>query len=391
MKTSTLLIIVLTVALCIVGFKFLTNKTTSSDMTPEQIVLENIASRASIRAYTSDTVEQTKIDQLLRAAMAAPSAVNKQPWHFIVVTDKELLSRLATAAPNARMAAQAPLAIVVCGDMDKTLEGEAKEYWTQDAAAATQNILLAAHAMGLGAVWTGFYPVMERCEKARQLLQIPDQYMPFCTIVIGYPDERPAAKNKFKTENISYNVFGGAPGEDLQLPAAPEKKFVALDVKKDFRVNPYTYFTGKGRLLCVGDKKKSNAMTIGWGGMGTIWRQPMLTVFVKDKRYTHEFMERAAYFTVMEFADEKILDYMGHTSGRDADKAKEMGLTLAYTENGTPYYEEAEMVIECKMMAKDNFNAKNFMDDAPFEFEDDKTRSSYFYYVGKVVNAWRKQ
>jgi len=387
MKTTTILLIAMAVALCIVGFKLLTSKS-ASNTTSEEAVLDNIATRISVRAYTSDTIEQEKIDKLLRAGMAAPSAVNKQPWHFIVVKDKSLLERISTLTPGVRMAASAPLAIVVCGNMDKTLEGEAKEYWAQDASAATQNILLAAHAMGLGAVWTGFYPVTERCEKAKELLQMPEQIVPFCTIVIGYPDEQPAVKNKFKSENISYNVFGGKPGDGVELPAAPEKKFVAFDVKKDFRVNPFTYFTGNGRLLCVGDKQKSNAMTIGWGGVGTLWREPMLTVYVKEQRYTHEFMEKASYFTVMEFADEKVLDYMGHTSGRDADKAKEMGLTLAYTENGTPYYEEADVVIECKLTSKNNVGSEQILDNAPEEFV--KT-GPYTFYVGKVVGAWRKQ
>ena len=91
---------------------------------------------------------------------------------------------------------------------------------------------------------------------------------------------------------------------------------------------------------------------------------------------------------LMEFADEKVLDYMGHTSGRDADKAKEMGLTLAYTENGTPYYEEADVVIECKLTSKNDVGIEQILDNAPEEFV---KNSPYTFYVGKVVGAWKKQ
>lgn len=172
-------------------------------------MLETIMTRTSIRQYTDQPVEKEKIEAMLRAGMAAPSAVNRQPWHFVVVTDKEKLTGLASANPNAGMAAKAPLAIVVCGNLNKALEGGARAFWIQDCSAATENILLAAHALGLGAVWTGTYPNEERVAAVTDILKLPQTLVPLCTIVIGYPAESPKPKDKWKPENVSYNEFGG--------------------------------------------------------------------------------------------------------------------------------------------------------------------------------------
>ena len=106
------------------------------------------------------------------------------------------------------MAAKAPLAIVVCGDMNKAAEGNAREFWIQDCSAATENILLAATGMGLGAVWTGIYPSKERCADVAKVLRLPESLIPLNTIVIGYPDTDVSPKDKWNTENISYNTYG---------------------------------------------------------------------------------------------------------------------------------------------------------------------------------------
>ena len=106
------------------------------------------------------------------------------------------------------MAAKAPLAIVVCGDMNKALEGDAREFWVQDCSAATENILLAATGMGLGSVWTGTYPSKERCAAVTKLLNLPKFLIPLNTIVIGYPDSQ-VTKDKWKQENVSYNAYEG--------------------------------------------------------------------------------------------------------------------------------------------------------------------------------------
>lgn len=167
--------------------------------------LNCIMTRTSIRQYQDRPVEQEKVEQLLRAAMAAPTAVNKQPWHFYVLNTKEAINRLADASlRGGDMVRSAALVIVVCGDMDKALEGKAREYWIQDTSAATENLLLAAHALGLGAVWTGVYPMKERVEMTTKVLSLPENLVPLCTILIGYPAESPTPKDKWKPENVTY-------------------------------------------------------------------------------------------------------------------------------------------------------------------------------------------
>jgi len=174
----------------------------------QKAVIENIMTRTSIRKFKQQPVEAEKVETMLRAAMAAPTAVNKQPWHFVVVDDKAVLNKLAGEGRRGDMLRNAPLAIVVCGNLEKALEGDAKEYWVQDTSAATENLLLAAHALGLGAVWTGLYPITERAGKVNQILGMPEYVMPLCTVIIGYPDEQPAPKDKWKPENVSYNAYG---------------------------------------------------------------------------------------------------------------------------------------------------------------------------------------
>jgi len=173
-----------------------------------QAAIENIMTRTSIRQYKEQPVEQEKIDIMLKAAMAAPSAVNLQPWHFIVITDKNTIGMLSGKQPT-----NAPLMIAVCGDTNKTTmpDGKSKlpDFWVQDVSAATENLLLAAHALGLGAVWTGAYPAMDRTADIANVLNCPQNIIPLAVVRIGYPDESPEPKNKFKEENISYNKFGG--------------------------------------------------------------------------------------------------------------------------------------------------------------------------------------
>ena len=164
--------------------------------------------RTSIRAYTNQPVAADTVEILLKAGMAAPTAVNKQPWHFVVINDKAKLDELAEANPRGgKMLKEAPLAIVVCGDLTKTLDGKGQEFWIQDCSAATENILLAAHALGLGAVWTAGHPMEERMETLRATLKLPDTIVPLCTIVIGHPAENPDPKDKWIPENVTYNEF----------------------------------------------------------------------------------------------------------------------------------------------------------------------------------------
>ena len=181
-------------------------------------VLSNIMTRTSIRQYTEQAISADTIETLLRAGMAAPTAVNKQPWHFVAITSKDKMKELAATNPNARMLEQAPLTIVVCGDMQKALEGEGRQLWIQDCSAATENILLAAHGLGLGAVWTALYPRDDRAKGAIEALKLPDHIVPLCAIIIGYPAEQPEPKDKWKPENVSYNEFGGRSTSGRLLP-----------------------------------------------------------------------------------------------------------------------------------------------------------------------------
>ena len=167
--------------------------------------IETIMTRVSVRQFTGEKISAEQIDTLLRAAMAAPSAINKQPWAFIVVTDEALIERLGEALPYSRCSNHPACAIVPCGDMSKAIEGTGRDFWIHDVSAATENLLLAAHSMGLGAVWTGVYPGMDRVAATREILNLPDHIIPLCIVPVGYPAEQPAVKDKYTPENIHYN------------------------------------------------------------------------------------------------------------------------------------------------------------------------------------------
>ena len=210
MKISTILNFALALALVFLCAKLAMSGGAGSQASAgDDVVYNNILSRTSVRAYQGKAVEKDKVEKLLRAGMAAPTAVNKQPWHFVVVVDKKLLAALAETNAQADFAKDAPLAIVVCGDMTKAIEGAGNDFWVQDCAAATENILLAAHAMGLGAVWTGAYPLEERSSEMSKVLKLPETMVPLSMIVIGYPKGETKAKNKWDAQKVSYNVYGG--------------------------------------------------------------------------------------------------------------------------------------------------------------------------------------
>ena len=177
----------------------------------------------------------------------------------------------------------------------------------------------------------------------------------------------------------------------MSVSAQEENGFKKFNVREDFAENGFQWFHD-AELLAAGDREKSNAMTIGWGGIGTLWGSTALTVYVAEKRYTKEFMDRSEYFTVMAFdvAHSNVLNYMGRQSGRDGDKAKALGLHTAYTENGTPYYTEAEMVIECRIMYAAPFDPQYFKSDAPKNMYRNFPAGVHTMYIGEVVNAWRK-
>lgn len=170
-----------------------------------QTVLHNILQRKSVRAYTDRAVSHEQLDTLIRAAMAAPTGRDMRPWHFIVLEGRHQLSPLAEQLPYAKMLAEAQAAVVVCGDMSVTdKEGNPSHNWTFDCSAATENLLLQAEAMGLGAVWTGVYPYDERIEAVKQALHLPDHLIPLNVIPIGYPKGDPQPKDKYDPAKVEY-------------------------------------------------------------------------------------------------------------------------------------------------------------------------------------------
>ena len=167
--------------------------------------IENLMTRVSVREFTGEKISAEQIDTLLRAAMAAPSALNKQPWAFVVVTDEKIIAQLGESLPYSRCSNHPACAFIPCGDLSKTIEGDLAAFWINDVSAAIENLLLAAHAMGLGAVWTGLHPDMNRVSMVQQLLGLPEHIIPLCVVPVGVPAEQPAVKDKYKPENIHYN------------------------------------------------------------------------------------------------------------------------------------------------------------------------------------------
>jgi nitroreductase len=166
--------------------------------------LEAIRTRRSVRKYQDRPVPENLVEQLLAAAMAAPSARNQQPWQFVVIDDRRILADVAEINPNAQMARHAPLGIMICGDL--SLE-KSPGYWVVDCAAAVENILLAAHSLGLGAVWTGVYPRDERMEGLRRLAKLPKNIIAHSLVVVGYPAEKPAPQDRFRRDRIHRNSW----------------------------------------------------------------------------------------------------------------------------------------------------------------------------------------
>ena len=164
--------------------------------------IEAVLTRRSVRRFTPDAVTPEQIETLLRAAMQAPSAMNEQPWEFLVVTERKILDRIPDLHPHAGMTREAAAAIVVCSDKRRwTSEGS----WSQGCAAATENILLAAHGLGLGAVWVGIYPIKDRVRGIRGLMGIPDHIMPFSLIPIGRPIDGQPAKSRYTPAKVHTN------------------------------------------------------------------------------------------------------------------------------------------------------------------------------------------
>lgn len=164
--------------------------------------LETLFTRRSIRKFTEAPISDEDTRLLLRAAMAAPSARNTQPWRFIVVREQAQREAIAAFSKFAQMAPKAPLCIVVCAE--PPTGDDAPEYWPQDCAAAIQNLMLAARAKGIGSVWTGVYPRMDRVKGAKEAFGLPENIMPLGIVVLGYPAQPFAEVDRFDEDKIHY-------------------------------------------------------------------------------------------------------------------------------------------------------------------------------------------
>ena len=163
---------------------------------------EVLLKRRSVRKFTEESVSDEMIQELLHAAMSGPSACNKRPWAFYVVTNPEKLEELKGASKFTKMSAK--LAMVVCGDLEKALPMEMANYWIQDCSAAVENILLCVTDLGLGAVWCGLHPQKKAEENVREMLGMPETHIPLGLIYIGHPAEEPEARDQYEEECVHY-------------------------------------------------------------------------------------------------------------------------------------------------------------------------------------------
>jgi nitroreductase len=166
--------------------------------------MEVILARRSIRSYTSQPVPKEVIEELLKAGMAAPSADNKQPWHFVVIDDGKILNQIPKFHPYSKMLKEASVAILVCGHVKSEKH---KGFWVQDCSAATQNILLAVEALGLGAVWLGIYPQEDLEDGIKKLLELPEHIVPLSLIPVGYKGEHKPPAERYDASRVHHNKW----------------------------------------------------------------------------------------------------------------------------------------------------------------------------------------
>jgi nitroreductase len=194
-----------------------------------QNILATLYARRSVRKFTSQPVPRELLLDLTRAAMAAPSAVNRQPWAFLLVDDAERMAQCVEVIRFARHGA--PAAVVVCGDLSRALPAAAREFWIQDCSAATQNILLAASGLGLGAVWCGVHPIEANVSGLRRVLGLPEHLVPLSFVCVGWPVEVPAPRTQFDAQRIFFNAYDAE-------KAGPPPRFTLLRLLASFFKKP---------------------------------------------------------------------------------------------------------------------------------------------------------
>ncbi|MFT9496830.1 nitroreductase family protein [Anaerosolibacter sp.] len=167
--------------------------------------MKEIFTRRSIRKYQNRPVDQEQIQQLLRAAMYAPSAGNEKPWHFVIIKDRDKLKAITSFHPHTQMLKEAPIAIIACADIsDVKYDGA---FWIQDMAASIQNILLQGEALGLGTCWCGVYPKEELVENVSKLIHLPDKIIPVAIIAVGHPEEQREVRERYDADRVHNEVW----------------------------------------------------------------------------------------------------------------------------------------------------------------------------------------
>jgi len=167
--------------------------------------LEAINTRVSVRKYTPDPVPHALIEELLNAAMNAPSSHNGQPWHFFIIEDRQVMNKIPSFHPHCPMLRESPAAIIVCADLKISIHNG--DFWVQDCSAASENLLLAAHALGLGAVWLAVYPKMDIVAALKDLLQLPPNITPLNIIPLGFPTSQRTRPSRYQPSRVHWGKW----------------------------------------------------------------------------------------------------------------------------------------------------------------------------------------
>ncbi len=208
MNKQTLRIInIVLIAIVVVMAFMLPTKDKNAGSQNIKSTLDIIHERKSVRNFVEYQISDEELTTLVKAGMAAPTAVNKQPWQFLIINDRNIIEAISETNGNKDHYLASSALIVVCGDTLRALDGIAQEYWIQDCSAATQNILLAAESMGLGGLWTGIYPHSERVDITKSTLSLPANVIPLCIIAIGKPSGKDQPKDKWKPELVHWNTW----------------------------------------------------------------------------------------------------------------------------------------------------------------------------------------
>lgn len=210
MKNYHWIMLLLAIALVVVSVRLAAvSSSENNDVNASDAVIDCIMTRTSVRSYTEEQVNDSIVNKILRAGMAAPTAANQQPWHFVVVNEQNLKDSITAAFEYTKMVESCSFAVVVCGDMDNLFKGDIPDggFWVEDCSAASENMLLAAHALGVGGVWCGIYPLKDREQRLRAILNLPANLTPLNVMAFGYPEQPVTPKDKWVPAKIHYNAY----------------------------------------------------------------------------------------------------------------------------------------------------------------------------------------